>query len=351
MIYGANGYTGRLIVDKAVKKGLRPVLAGRNAREIRMLARHYDLDFRVFTCSRDSIDLRGIDLVLHCAGPFINTFYPMLQACLKYSCHYLDITGEIAVFEKCSQMSNKIKQSGVIVMPGVGFDVVPSDCLLSYVAQSVNDVEHLILGVHGRGPLSWGTMNTMVEGFLTKGAVRESGALRLVPIAYRSSVLSFANRKRTCVTVPWGDVSTSFYSTDVPNIRVEFSSKVSWIFLLKFLRPLAILWGADWFKSVLRKYIKTMAKGPDAEQLQTQGCDMVAYALRSDGSGLRAHLQSVNGYQLTANTALAVIGRIKNSELGAGFYTPSRAFGWEFIKNLEGVELGDCAEVYEPKLI
>ena len=123
------------------------------------------------------------------------------------------------------------------------------------------------------------------------------------------------------------------------------------VFLLKFLRPLAILWGADWFKSVLRKYIKTMAKGPDTEQLQTQGCDMVAYALRSDGSGLRAHLQSVNGYQLTANTALAVIERIENSELDAGFYTPSKAFGWEFIKNLEGVELGDCAEVYEPKLI
>ena len=59
-----------------------------------------------------------------------------------------------------------------------------------------------------------------------------------------------------------------FHSTDVPNIRVEFSTKASWVFLLKFLRPLAILWGANWFKSVLRKYIKTMAKGPDSEQLQ-----------------------------------------------------------------------------------
>ena len=351
MIYGANGYTGRLIVDKAVKQGFKPILAGRNGREVRSLARQYGLSFRVFACDRDSIDLSDIDLVLHCAGPFMNTFYPMLQACLKSSCHYLDITGEIAVFEKCAQMSNKIEQSGIIVMPGVGFDVVPSDCLLSYVAQGVKDVEHLILGIHGQGPLSRGTMKTMVEGFLTKGAIRESEALRLVPIAYRSSVLNFADRERSCMTVPWGDVSTSFHSTGVPNIRVEFSTKTSWIFLLKLLRPLAILWGANWFKSVLRKYIKTMAKGPDGEQLQAQGCDMVAYALRSDGSGLRAHLQSVNGYQLTANTALAAIERIESSKLGAGFYTPSRAFGWEFIQNLEGVELGDCVEVSEPELI
>ena len=83
-----------------------------------------------------------------------------------------------------------------------------------------------------------------------------------------------------------------------------------------------------------------MAKGPDQGQLQAMGCDMVAYALRSDGSGLRVHLQSVNGYQLTANTALAAIERIENSKLDAGFYTPSRAFGWQFIQNLEGVKLG-----------
>ena len=80
MIYGANGYTGRLIIDKAVKQGFKPVLAGRNGREIRALARQYSLSFRVFTCDRDSIDLKDIDLVLHCGGPFINTFYPMLQA-------------------------------------------------------------------------------------------------------------------------------------------------------------------------------------------------------------------------------------------------------------------------------
>ena len=351
MIYGANGYTGRLVVDQAVRRGFKPVLAGRNSREIRVLARQYGLSFRVFACDRDSIDLQDIDLVLHCAGPFINTFYPMLQACLRSSCHYLDISGEIAVFEKCAQMSDKIKQSGIIAMPGVGFDVVPSDCLLSYAAQAVNDVRHLILGVHARGPLSQGTMRTMVEGFLTKGAVRESGVLRLVPIAYRSSVLSFANRKRSCMTVPWGDISTSFHSTGVPNIRVEFSSKAAWVFLLRLLRPLAILWGANWCKSILRKYIKTMAKGPDQGQLQAMGCDMVAYALRSDGSGLRVHLQSVNGYQLTANTALAAIERIENSKLEAGFYTPSKAFGWEFIQNLEGVKLGDCVEVFEPELI
>src|SRR5207237_1168186 len=78
----------------------------------------------------DAIDLRDVALVLHCAGPFIHTSRPMVEACVKAGAHYLDITGEIAVFES---ILNRDEQH-VTLLPGVGFDVVPTDCLGAMLA-------------------------------------------------------------------------------------------------------------------------------------------------------------------------------------------------------------------------
>src|SRR6266516_7689334 len=97
MIYGANGYTGELIAREAVRRGHRPILAGRSAEKIEPLARELGCAWRAFPL--DEPQLREASLVLHCAGPFINTAMPMVRACLASGAHYLDITGEIEVFE------------------------------------------------------------------------------------------------------------------------------------------------------------------------------------------------------------------------------------------------------------
>src|SRR4030095_286954 len=130
LIYGANGYTGELITRYAVERGMKPILAGRNAIAIEELAKKHHLDYRVFSLdetSRLDATLAEVDLVLHCAGPFSLTARKMVEACLRNRKHYTDITGEIAVFEMMAALDDKARASGVMVMPGVGFDVVASD--------------------------------------------------------------------------------------------------------------------------------------------------------------------------------------------------------------------------------
>ncbi len=102
LIYGANGYTGALVASRAVERGLRPTLAGRSAEGVSAVAGRLGLPWRAVSLG----DERGLDAalqghaaVIHCAGPFEQTSRPMASACLRGGVHYLDITGEIAVFE------------------------------------------------------------------------------------------------------------------------------------------------------------------------------------------------------------------------------------------------------------
>ena len=153
MIYGANGYTGELIARAAVSRGLKPVLAGRSRDKVQALARELGLEARVFSLEDDVrllTQIKGHDLVLHCAGPFSATAAPMMEACLRANAHYLDITGEIAVFEHAQSLNDRARAAGVVICPGVGFDVVPTDCVAAALKNAMPDATHLALGFDSR---------------------------------------------------------------------------------------------------------------------------------------------------------------------------------------------------------
>jgi short subunit dehydrogenase-like uncharacterized protein len=151
LIYGANGYTGRLIVKEAIAKGLRPILSGRNADAINAMARELSLEARPaaldFQNMLDNV-FEGVAAVIHCAGPFSRTAKIMADTCIRTKTHYLDITGEIAVFEMLAARSAEAARSGVMLLPGVGFDVVPSDCLAAHVHHRLTTATSLALGIH-----------------------------------------------------------------------------------------------------------------------------------------------------------------------------------------------------------
>src|SRR5437763_11984740 len=135
LLYGANGYTGELIARRAVAGGGRPVLAARRAAEVGRLAAELGLDHRVFGLEDARAVDRGLDgmaAVLHCAGPFSRTAAPMAEGCLRGRAHYLDITGEIEVFEALAARGEEARRAGVTLLPGVGIDVVPSDGLAAH---------------------------------------------------------------------------------------------------------------------------------------------------------------------------------------------------------------------------
>ncbi len=168
LLYGSYGYSGALIADLAVRNGMRPILAGRNAVRLKAQAETLGLEHRPISLDDfTSLEaaLKEVPLVLHCAGPFSHTFKPMVDACLRTGRHYLDITGEIAVFEALAARDAEAQQEGVMLLPGVGFEVVPSDCLVAHLKQRLPEATHLTLAIGSLGGgLSHGTTLTSIEG-------------------------------------------------------------------------------------------------------------------------------------------------------------------------------------------
>jgi short subunit dehydrogenase-like uncharacterized protein len=346
LIYGANGYTGELTARFAVERGLKPILAGRNAAALAQLAGSLGLPHRVFSLDdAAAVDagLAGVKVVLHCAGPFSRTSKAMVDACLRNQVHYLDITGEVSVFEACAARDGEAKKAGVVIMPGVGFDVVPSDCLAAHLKARLPSATHLALGFQGLGGVSRGTATTMAENLHRGGAIRKDGRLTPVPAAWRTRTIDFGRGPTAAVTIPWGDISTAYHSTRIPNIEVYMAAPWKLRAGMKLSRPLAPLLGTAPVQRFLKKRIQSGPPGPTDAQ-RARGKSLLWGEVSDDKGGrAEARLATPEGYTLTALTSLAVVERMLKDPPAAGYHTPSSAFGADFILGIDGVTRNDVS--------
>ena len=342
LIYGANGYTGELITRFAFEQGLKPILAGRNAEKIEALARQFSFDFRVFDLNDSAkVDeaLREVEFVLHCAGPFSITSQPMVEACLRNKKHYLDITGEIAVFEHMAQLDKRAKDAQIMIMSGVGFDVVPSDCLAKHLKDRLPSATHLTLAFYSLGRISHGTQATMTMNVGRGGAIRKNGKIISVPAAYKAREIDFGEVQKTGVTIPWGDVSTAFYSTGIPNIEVYTIVPDAQLMLLKLIRYVGWLLASAPIQSVLQNQIPS--GGPSDEERTKGKTYLWGEATDANGNKVEARQFGMEGYTMTALTALKISEKILNENFCPGFQTPAKCYGADLILEIEGITRED----------
>lgn len=342
MIYGANGYTGRLTAEAAVSQGLNPILAGRNAEAVEQVAKRLNLSWRAFDLSdaaatREAI--RDCRAVLHCAGPFHVTSQPMIDACLAEGVHYLDITGEIPVFANAHRQSDEASRRDVLLIPGVGFDVVPTDCLAARLVQALPAATHLYLAFEAGGGPSPGTAKTATEGMSKGGCVRRDGKLHRVPSAWKTREVDFASGRRTTVTIPWGDVYTAYVSTGVPNIEVYMAMAPARISKMRRMRVFAPLLGLGFVRKFLKRRIEQKVSGPSAEKRAATKSQIWGEAVSADGRRISATMTAPNGYDLTVTASLAITRHVLENDVEGGYYTPSLLMGAEFAESLPGVEV------------
>lgn len=341
LLYGANGYTGELIAAEAIERGMRPVLAGRRTEVIAPLAQRLGLPYRVFALgSVDAIaaQLAGFKGILLAAGPFSATSAPVIEACLRARVHYLDIPGEIAVFEHCAKQNDRAVQVGIVILPGVGFDVVPSDCLAASLAISLPDATNLELAFAGGG-ISKGTAKTMVEGLGMGGAVRENGRITRVPIAWRTAQIRFRDKVRNAVSIPWGDVSTAYRSTGIPNIIVYVAAPRGQVAFMRTLRYAGPLLRSHSVRRWLSRRIDRKVSGPSAETRAVALTHLWGRVFNSSGAQVEGTLETPEAYQLTATAAVECMRRVLEGGVPPGTQTPSTAFGARFITQLKGCDL------------
>ncbi|MDT8305977.1 MAG: saccharopine dehydrogenase NADP-binding domain-containing protein [Anaerolineae bacterium] len=346
LIYGATGYTGQLIARHAAMEGLRPIVAGRNGQKVGTLAGELGLEGRTFTLHDEGTiarHLEGVDCVLNVAGPFSQTARPVIDACLQTGTHYLDVTGEIEVFELAASRDAAARAAGIMLLPGVGFDVVPSDCLAAMVTAELAEPVSLEIGILGLGGASQGTMKTGVESIGAPTRVRRAGKIVSRPAGSLTRHFDFGRGPRPVVAVSWGDVATAYYSTGVPNITDYFPAR-SMSPLLRAARWLGPVLRTRPVQAVLKRAIELRPAGPNEEKLETAISIVVAEAKDANGGSASGRLQTPNGYKLTYLAAVDIARRVLGGAWKAGFQTPSLAYGAEYVLTLPGCRLEKTGE-------
>lgn len=335
MIYGAYGYTGRLIVEEAVKRGHRPVLAGRSPAKLAPLAERYGLEYLVLSLDNEASLNRAVadfDLVYHVAGPYLRIAAPMVRACLAGRAHYLDLTGELPVIEMIFAHDDRAKEQGVALIPGAGFDVIPTDCLAVYVASQLPGALSLDLAIASSSAKSAGTIKTTLEVLPGGGTVRRDG--RYVSWALGQDVrrLRFSDgRERVVMASPLGDLATAYRSTGIPNITVYLAFPAKQADLIGRIAPLSQkLMSLKVLRRLAQEMVAVTVKGPDEKTRQTARSYLYVRATGAAGGTAEAWLETMEAYRFTAVAGVRGVERVLAGNL-SGALTPAQAFGVDFV--------------------
>lgn len=324
MIYGATGYTGSMVARQAKAAGLDFFIAGRDPDKLAKLAEELNVPHRVFALDDRAVLMRemgGVGVVLNCAGPFARTAEPLISACIESQAHYLDITAEINVYRLADSLSERAERAGVMLMPGVGWDVVPTDCLAVHVARRVKDPVSLRMALQVAGSMSRGSAISAGEivgaGLLT----RTNGVLTASEIS-TSELFDFGDGLVACVPLSFGDLITAWHSTGIANISM-------------FVNVMG-----DAFPS---GDLTTLPDGPSLEDRDRQPARAVAEVVGVDGSKARSVIETINGYSYTPLSAVEAVRLVFSGQVRAGFQTPAGHFGMDFAARIPGTRIVDFA--------
>ncbi|MBI2061153.1 MAG: saccharopine dehydrogenase NADP-binding domain-containing protein [Nitrospirae bacterium] len=339
LIYGANGFTGGMIARRAAKEGLAPTLAGRNSVALQTLASELGLEWRAFDLSDSQTIRRALAdcrLVLHCAGPFNQTCKPVCDAAIQSRCHYLDITGEMSVFEYLRTQSDAAARAGVMLLPGVGFDVVPTDCLAGRLKREMPDAVRLELAFVGPNKAASGSVKTALHQLPYGSQVRENGQVKTIPHFSRKRTIHVAGVDYIVYSIPWGDIVTAFHSTAIPNIMVYTGFPKAQELALKWSLPLARVLRNKTAMKVAESVVKLIVPAPSADYFAHARCQIWGEVRNATGRDISASIETPDTYSLTVSTAVLCAKRVLEGSIKPGFQTPSLVFGPEFIFEVGG---------------
>ncbi len=344
LIYGAYGYTGKLIVEEAVKRGHKPILAGRSGEKLKPMSDSLGLRMAVFGLNdKDALKklLSEVKLVFNAAGPFVNTSEPIIQACLEAGTNYMDITGEIPVFQKTFSYDEKAKERGIVVMSGVGFDVVPTDCMARYVSDHVMGAKELELAFSGLGNPSAGTFKTILNMLPEGDFIRRDGKLTPYTFGRGAKKIKFINKTCTAIPIPWGDLETAYRSTGIPNITTYMVYPDYAVPIIRYGTPfIKGIIKMNMIKALSRKLADRFISGPDERMLNEGHSYVWAMAKNEKGERKEAWLDTVEGYRFTAIASVLGIEKVFQLKL-KGALTPAMAFGADFVLEVKGTKRYD----------
>jgi short subunit dehydrogenase-like uncharacterized protein len=342
LLYGANGYTGELIARYASKYNLRPLLAGRREEVLKPLAERLDLSYKILSLDDHAglvNVLKTVKLVLHAAGPFRYTAKQMVDACLEARTHYMDINGDIGVFELLKNYDEAAKKAGIMLLPGAGFDVVPTDCLALLLKNRLPDATHLQLAFATLGGgLSHGTATTMADKLGEPGAVRIDGKIVPVPLGKKGMWVDFGPKRLFVMSIPWGDIATAHFTTGIPNVETYTGISPNVYRMLKLQGLFNWVLRANFIRRLLKKRIDKRDAGPNDDQRSKATGFVWGQVSNPKGQTVTARLKGPEGYTITLHACLLIAKKILEGNLKPGYQTPASAYGEDLVLEIPGVQ-------------
>lgn len=339
MIYGAYGLTGQWITEQAVKEGLSPVLAGRSPEKLSNVSNQFDLSSRCVSLDDTELledVLQDLDAVVHAAGPFQQTAQPMIEACINTQTHYFDITGERSVFEYVFSRDREAQEAGILLISGMGYDVVPTDCLARDLTGKLEHPRELHVVLKADANPTAGTLRSWLGMTLNGGLARENGELQQEKIGHRHLPVQFPDGRYRAISAPLGDVITAWHSTGIPNIYsyvaipegiaagIEPLSK--WTSYLFEYKP---------FRRTILESIEYLFSGPEKTDRSEQA--WIYACVRSGDRIKEGWLKTPEPYWFTALSCVEGIQKLQHID-GAGTRTPAQAFGADFVTQIDSVQ-------------
>ncbi len=344
MIYGATGFSGAAIARRLREAGVDVILAARNEPRLRALASALDSPFRAFDLRDPAIiagALADVEVVVHAAGPFVQTAAPMMEACLRSGTHYLDLAGEWPVFALAQGRGAEAAAVGVMLLPGAGFSIAVTDCLLAHAARRCPDTVRLRLAVAQPTVVSRGTFRTSLELTSGKVLVRQQGVVSETRVGSLRHTFNFGSGDRECIAVSWPDVITGQQTTGISNIETYLEAPPPFELVYRSGAMAAEVLGERSVRTALSPLGNLWPERPSPiAQLQAVNA-VVVEAVDPWRRVTRFGLHTTDGYGITTTIVQAMVDRVLTGEHRPGFQTPAGMYGPDFV-----VELG-CAWAYD----
>lgn len=344
LVYGATGYTAGLVIERLVRAGSRPKLSARDPVRLRAAAERFGLPYQAASLDDPTSlcrALSGAQVLLNLAGPFVHTALPAATACVELGVHYLDVAGEVDSILALRSLHEAARKAGVMLLPGVGFDVVPSDCLCAHVARRLGDVHALRVAIAGLELVSPGSLRTLVNELGRSTRVVADGQLREIAPGSRVRTFDFGSGGRAAVAVTWGDLATAPITTGASHVETYFEQTPAVAATVQLNRQFAWFYGLPWVHDALARFAPRLSRGPSSEQMASRRATIVVEAEDREGRRAASRLTTPEAYSLTAETARVITAQVLSGDHEPGFQTPGRLFGPDFILRFDGVTRWD----------
>lgn len=328
LIYGAAGFMGQLFLKTIHGEKLDIVLGARDNFSSTYTLRLFLLDNQTTIIE----NIKDVKLLINLAGPFKNTNKQLVEACIANGTHYIDIAGEVTELETVFAYDIKAKNANIMLMPGAGFGVVPTDIVANLAKDKLPDATHLKIAYITNGGASKGTLKSVLTDINKDGVILENDVFNKAMPAFKTFQFLVYNKEQEVVYNPWrADLFSAKISSGIQNIETyaNFPS-----FIVKMMHG-KLLWLRDF---ILKRLINLFPIGPSEQQLEKGFTICFAEVKNAKGEKANAYIYGPEAYVFTANTLLAITKNIVANNFKSGFQTPN-IYGKELLKSIPNIKI------------